>query len=291
MRLSSYDAHTEEPTGRNASRALGLGDAAASGRRSMHEGPSVASTGSRKYVRCGLEECHNRGELWGRWRSSPSRSARLRSVSCAAGWSVLASRNREVIRAKLVLLAAAGLSDTEIAARLDCTDRIVAKWRRRFRVEGLAGLDERPRARAAAVVFPPADRRGQGAGVRASGPMPPARRGRDRPQSPSDALTANRGRAAGVDGLDDLGVVDALEPGASGCLEQGLSGFRVFVVPNVPILSSGASVSSPSTNVPTWSCGRVSAPSANEPTCSFLGSVSVPSAKSGPLEWRLCLFI
>src|SRR3954452_18080745 len=30
MRLWSYDAHMEEPTGRNASRALGLGDAAAS---------------------------------------------------------------------------------------------------------------------------------------------------------------------------------------------------------------------------------------------------------------------
>lgn len=52
---------------------------------------------------------------------------------------------REVIRAKLVLLAVKGLSDVEIAARLDCTDRMVAKWRRRFAAEGLAGLDERPR--------------------------------------------------------------------------------------------------------------------------------------------------
>jgi DNA-directed RNA polymerase specialized sigma24 family protein len=47
---------------------------------------------------------------------------------------------REVIRAKLVLLAAEGLSDVEIAARLDCTDRMVSKWRRRFRAEGLAGF-------------------------------------------------------------------------------------------------------------------------------------------------------
>jgi transposase len=33
----------------------------------------------------------------------------------------------------------------EIAARLDCTDRMVSKWRKRFRAEGLAGLDEKPR--------------------------------------------------------------------------------------------------------------------------------------------------
>jgi hypothetical protein len=39
-----------------------------------------------------------------------------------------------VIRAKLVLLAAWGLTDTEIAARLDGTDRMVATWRRRFTI-------------------------------------------------------------------------------------------------------------------------------------------------------------
>src|SRR6476661_3795693 len=76
---------------------------------------------------------------------------------------------REVIRAKLVLLAARGLTDSEIAARLDCTDRMVAKWRRRFTVEGLAGLDERPRPGRPRSFSPHPDRRGQGAGVRASG--------------------------------------------------------------------------------------------------------------------------
>src|SRR3954447_12466223 len=49
------------------------------------------------------------------------------------------------------------------------TDRMVAKWRRRFRVEGLAGLDERPRPVRPRSFSPHADRRGQGAGVRASG--------------------------------------------------------------------------------------------------------------------------
>jgi transposase len=64
--------------------------------------------------------------------------------------------HREVIRAKLVLLAADGLSDAEIAARLDCTDRMVSKWRKRFVSEGLAGLDERPRP-GRPRSFPPAE--------------------------------------------------------------------------------------------------------------------------------------
>ena len=39
---------------------------------------------------------------------------------------------REVIRAKVVLLAAEGHSDWEIARRLDGTDKTAANWRRRF---------------------------------------------------------------------------------------------------------------------------------------------------------------
>jgi hypothetical protein len=81
---------------------------------------------------------------------------------------------REVIRAKLVLLAADGLSDVEIAARLDCTDRMVAKWRRRFIDEGLAGLDERPRPGRPRSFSPRSDRRDQGAGLRVAGRVGPA---------------------------------------------------------------------------------------------------------------------
>jgi transposase len=77
--------------------------------------------------------------------------------------------HREVIRAKVVLLAAAGHTDTEIARRLDCTDKTAAKWRRRFAEEGLAGLDERPRPGRPRSFSPRRDRRGQGAGVRAAG--------------------------------------------------------------------------------------------------------------------------
>jgi hypothetical protein len=81
---------------------------------------------------------------------------------------------REVIRAKLVLLAAEGLTDVDIAARLDCTDRMVAKWRRRFAEEGLAGLDERPRPGRPRSFSPRRDRGGQGTGMRAAGDHRPA---------------------------------------------------------------------------------------------------------------------
>jgi len=61
---------------------------------------------------------------------------------------------RDVIRAKIVLLAADGLGNDEIAARLDTRREIVSKWRKRFFEEGLAGLEERPR-RGRPSVFPP----------------------------------------------------------------------------------------------------------------------------------------
>jgi len=52
---------------------------------------------------------------------------------------------RDVVRAKIVLLAAAGLDNDEIAARLDTRREVVSKWRKRFFEDGLAGLEERPR--------------------------------------------------------------------------------------------------------------------------------------------------
>ncbi len=63
----------------------------------------------------------------------------------------------EVIRAKIVLLAADGLENTEIAARLDAHGGVVSRWRKRFAGEGMAGLADRkrsgrPRVFAAAVV-------------------------------------------------------------------------------------------------------------------------------------------
>jgi transposase len=61
---------------------------------------------------------------------------------------------REVVRAKIVLMAAAGLDNDEIAARLDTRREIVSKWRKRFFEQGLTGLEERPRG-GRPPVFPP----------------------------------------------------------------------------------------------------------------------------------------
>jgi Winged helix-turn helix len=51
----------------------------------------------------------------------------------------------QVLRAKIVLLAAQDWGNYEIAARLDTRREIVSMWRKRFFEERLAGLDERPR--------------------------------------------------------------------------------------------------------------------------------------------------
>ena len=55
------------------------------------------------------------------------------------------SSYRDVIRAKLVLLAAKGLSNDVIGARLDTPRQIISKWRHRFFEQRLAGLEEEPR--------------------------------------------------------------------------------------------------------------------------------------------------
>jgi DNA-binding transcriptional regulator YiaG len=46
----------------------------------------------------------------------------------------------DVIRAKIVLLAAEGLSNDVIAARLDTPRQIVSKWRKRFALARFPGL-------------------------------------------------------------------------------------------------------------------------------------------------------
>lgn len=51
----------------------------------------------------------------------------------------------DVIRAKIILLAAEGLSNDIIAARLDTPRQIVSKWRKRFALARLPGLEAQPR--------------------------------------------------------------------------------------------------------------------------------------------------
>lgn len=68
---------------------------------------------------------------------------------------------REVIRAKIVLLAAQSLENKAIASRLDLPVQIVSKWRKRFFEERLPGLEERARTGRRPVFPPGAGRRGQ----------------------------------------------------------------------------------------------------------------------------------
>jgi transposase len=53
---------------------------------------------------------------------------------------------RQVLRAKIVLLAARPLPNAKIAARLGITVDTARKWRGRFATHGLAGLADRPRS-------------------------------------------------------------------------------------------------------------------------------------------------
>ena len=63
--------------------------------------------------------------------------ARARSSSAA---------HRDVIRARIVLAAAGGAPNTEIAAAVGVHIDTVRKWRRRFAHGGLPGLEDRPRS-------------------------------------------------------------------------------------------------------------------------------------------------
>ena len=71
----------------------------------------------------------------------------------------------DVIRAKIVLMAAEGLRNDEIAARLDTPRQIVSKWRKRFYEQRLAGLADLPRGGRPPGFPPRGGRGGQGAGV------------------------------------------------------------------------------------------------------------------------------
>lgn len=51
----------------------------------------------------------------------------------------------QVVRARMILHAAEGLSNDQIAQRLDTRREVVSLWRKRFFAERLAGLEERAR--------------------------------------------------------------------------------------------------------------------------------------------------
>ena len=60
----------------------------------------------------------------------------------------------KVVRAKTILMAAQGLRNDQIAARVSLPRQIVSKWRKRFFEERLDGLENLPRP-GRPPVFPP----------------------------------------------------------------------------------------------------------------------------------------
>ena len=71
----------------------------------------------------------------------------------------------DVARAKVILLAAEGLGNKEIGLRLDLPRQIVSKWRKRFCLWRLPGLDEQPRGGRPPRFSPQRRHRRQGPGV------------------------------------------------------------------------------------------------------------------------------
>lgn len=74
----------------------------------------------------------------------------------------------QVIRARMILHAAEGLSNDVIAERLDTRREVVSLWRKRFFTERLAGLEERSRPGRPRSFSPRTGRAGQGPGLRTS---------------------------------------------------------------------------------------------------------------------------
>ena len=98
-----------------------------------------------------------------------SRSSPFRIVLTSAEQEKLETRARkytspyrDVIRAKIVLLAAQGLSNDVIATRLDTPRQIVSKWRKRFALMRLPGLEEQPRGGRPALFSPQRRRSSKG---------------------------------------------------------------------------------------------------------------------------------
>jgi hypothetical protein len=76
--------------------------------------------------------------------------------------------HKVVQRAKMVLYAAEGLTNVEIARRLETAPEVVARWRRRFHDERLQGLEDRARSGRPRRFPPGRDRPGEGDRLRAA---------------------------------------------------------------------------------------------------------------------------
>ena len=75
---------------------------------------------------------------------------------------------REIFRAQIVVLAADGLRNDEIAERLGTVRTTVSRWRKRFFEDRSAGLADRPRSGRPRTFSPSRGRRDQGPRLRAA---------------------------------------------------------------------------------------------------------------------------
>ncbi len=64
----------------------------------------------------------------------------------------------QVMRAQMVLMAAEGMRNDQIAAQLRCGRDVVSQWRKRFFEQRMTGLEDRPR-RGRPPTFPPSGTR------------------------------------------------------------------------------------------------------------------------------------
>jgi hypothetical protein len=71
----------------------------------------------------------------------------------------------QVLRARIVLSAAEGRANDEIAAALSIGRDVVSLWRKRFFDQRVAGLDEQPRSGRPRALSPRRRRPGQSPGV------------------------------------------------------------------------------------------------------------------------------
>ena len=85
------------------------------------------------------------------YRIEPSDEERSALESMARSYTLPYWR---VVRAQMVLLAAQGLRNDQIAELCNCRREVVSQWRKRFFEARLAGLEDLPR-RGRPPIFPP----------------------------------------------------------------------------------------------------------------------------------------
>ena len=89
--------------------------------------------------------------VWGRCHIMPRSSPLVIRLSSAEQSELQRRAGKytfpyfQVQRAKMILLAAEGLNNDQIAMRLNSRREVVGRWRKRFFADRLAGLEEQAR--------------------------------------------------------------------------------------------------------------------------------------------------